>query len=91
VDEAWKFISQDNVEQATTFLTQLERQISTLETFPERCPLIRENKLLGTQYRHLVFGDYRTIFRIAGRVVYVLRIVHSARLLDALHIDKSEP
>lgn len=91
VDEAWRFISQDSIKNATNFLRQLERQVSTLETFPERCPLIRENKLLGTQYRHLVFGDYRTIFRITGRVVYVLRIVHSARLLDASYIDNSEP
>jgi toxin ParE1/3/4 len=88
VEEIWKFISQDDVESATDFLLHLERQVSTLETFPERCPLIPENELLGTQYRHLIHGNYRTIFRIAGRVVYVLRIIHSARLLDASHIEK---
>ncbi len=87
VDEIWRFISQDNVENATAFLRQLERQVSTLETFPARGPLIPENKLFGTQYRHLIFGDYRTVFRIAGSIVYVLRIIHSARLLDASHIE----
>lgn len=87
VDEIWRFISQDSVENAMTFLRQLERQVSTLETFPARCPLIPENKLLGTHYRHLIFGNYRTVFRIAGGIVYVLRIIHSTRLLDASHID----
>jgi plasmid stabilization system protein ParE len=87
VDEIWRFIRQDSLENATTFLNQLERQVSTLETFPARCPLIPENQLLGTQYRHLIFGDYRTVFRIAGGSVYVLRIIHSARLLDAPYID----
>jgi plasmid stabilization system protein ParE len=61
----------------------LEERVSTLEKFPARCPLIPENELLGTQYRHLIYGDYRAIFRIDARTVYVLRIIHSARLLDA--------
>ena len=88
VDDIWRFISQDSVESATTFLQQLEKQVSTLETFPARCPMIPENQLLGTQYRHLMFGDYRTIFRITGSVVYVLRIIHSARLLDTSYINE---
>jgi toxin ParE1/3/4 len=88
VEEIWRFINQDDVEAATAFLVQLERQVSTLETFPARCPLIAENELIGTQYRHLIHDDYRTIFRIAGRIVYVLRVIHSARLLDATALEK---
>jgi toxin ParE1/3/4 len=81
--EAWRFISEDSPEAAFDFLLQLEKQVSTLETFPARCPLISENDLIGTQYRHLIHGDYRVIFRIEARVVYVVRIIHAARLLDA--------
>jgi toxin ParE1/3/4 len=81
-------MSEDSLEAATIFLLHLEEQVSTLETFPARCPLIPENELIGTQYRQLIYGDYRLIFRIAGRIVYVLRIVHSGRLLDATTLEK---
>lgn len=63
-------------------MRRLEKQIDTLESFPERCSLIPENEILGTHYRHLLYGNYRTVFRVAKNTVYVLRIVHGARLLD---------
>ena len=85
--EAWGFISADSPDSAVNFLLQLEKAVSTLETLPARCPLIFENGLMGTQYRHLIFGEYRTVFRVAGGKVYVLRIIHSARLLDTSYIE----
>jgi toxin ParE1/3/4 len=78
----WDYIAQDNPEAATAFIVRLEEQIGTLERYPERCPLVPENDLLGTTYRHLLFGNYRTIFRIVGVRVIILRIIHGARLLD---------
>lgn len=81
--EACRFISADSPDAAVNFLLQLEKEVSTLETLPARCPLIFENDLMGTQYRHLIHGDYRIIFRIEARVVYLVRIFHVARLLDA--------
>ena len=50
--------------------------------FPERCPLIPENEILGTRYRHLLYGNYRTVFRIERKTVYLIRVIHGARLLD---------
>ena len=88
VEEIWRFISQDSLEVATAFVLHLEERVSTLETFPARCPLIPENELIGTLYRHLIYGEYRMIFRIAGLIVYVLRVIHSARLLDATTLEK---
>ena len=78
----WEYIAQDKPEAATAFVLRLEEQISTLENFPERCRLVPENELLGTAYRHLVFGNYRTIFRIVGARVIILRVVHGSQLLD---------
>jgi plasmid stabilization system protein ParE len=83
IDEIWTYISTDNPTQALEFITQLERQVATLERFPQRCPMIPENEILGTQFRHLIYGHYRTLFCVSGKVVYVLRIIHSARLLDS--------
>ena len=39
-----------------------EAQIETLERFPERCPLIPENEILGTRYRHLLYGNPAVCF-----------------------------
>jgi len=83
VEETWNFIADDSPEAAEKFVRRLEEQIETLETFPEMCPLIPENEMLGTRYRHMLYGNYRTVFRIAGKTVYVIRVIHGARLLDS--------
>jgi plasmid stabilization system protein ParE len=44
--------------------------------------LVPENELLGTAYRHLLHGNYRTLFKIVGSRVIILRVLHGARLLD---------
>lgn len=83
VEEIWTYIAADSQEIATAFLLRLEEQIQTLEQFPVRCPLIPENEQLGTSYRHLLYGAYRTVFRIAGNNVIILRVIHGSRLLDS--------
>jgi toxin ParE1/3/4 len=83
IEGIWTFITQDSPVSADRFIRRIEHQADTLERFPERCPLIPENLLLGTRYRHLLYGNYRMIFRVAGKTVYVLRVIHGARLLSA--------
>jgi plasmid stabilization system protein ParE len=83
IEEIWNFIAQNSPPAAEQFIDRLEEQIETLEHFPERCPLIPENEILGTRYRHLLYGNYRSVFRIAKKMVYVLRVIHGARLLDS--------
>ena len=90
VDEIWDHIGADSIENATRFVIQLEEKIGTLERMPHRCPAIPENKLLGTEYRHLILGDYRVIFRVKASTVYVLRIVQGSRLLDSSFFGEGE-
>lgn len=87
IEEIWSFIAQDSSNAADRFLQELDSQVTTLERFPERSPLIPENTLMGTSYRHLIYCEYRTIFRASGRTVLVLRIIHGARLLDSSMFD----
>ena len=82
IESIWFYIAEESPENATAFIRALEEQIGTLESFPERCPLIPENELLNRGYRHLLHGGYRTVFRVDGRIVYVLRVIHGARLLE---------
>ena len=83
VEEIWTFIAQDSTDEATKFIRQLDKHIGTLERFPARCPLIPENEMMRSSYRHLIHGDYRVIIRVSEKIVWVMRIVHGARLLDA--------
>ncbi|HVZ81201.1 MAG TPA: type II toxin-antitoxin system RelE/ParE family toxin [bacterium] len=78
----WDHIAKDSRREAERFISRMEHQIATLEQYPERCPSVPENEVLGTGYRHILYGDYRTIFRISQRTVYILRIIHGSRLLD---------
>ena len=76
------YIARDSDRAASAFVAELERQIGSLEQFPLRCRVIAEAADLGVPYRHLVYGDYRTIIRVDEGTVYILRVIHGARLLD---------
>lgn len=80
--EIHDYIAADSPANAVAFVMALEEKVLSLAIMPERAPLIPENSLLGTRYRHLVYGNYRIIFRIQGDSVIVLRLVHGARLFQ---------
>src|SRR5713101_6161616 len=87
IQEIWSFIARDDPKTATRFVQQLKKRIDTLERFPRRCPLISENTLMRSRYRHLVYGKYRVIYRISDRRILVVRVIHAARLLEAERIE----
>jgi toxin ParE1/3/4 len=87
-DRCWVDITASaEADAATAFALRLAGQIGTLESYPERCSLVPENDLLGTSYRHLLIANYRTIFRIVGTRVIILRMIHGARLLDTGRLE----
>ena len=75
------YIAESAPRTADKWIGELDRQIQTLEQFPTRCAVIPEATELGRQYRHLIYGRYRTIFRVEGRVVWIVRVIHAAQLL----------
>jgi toxin ParE1/3/4 len=81
-EEIWTRIAAYYIDDANRFVAHLEERIKTLERMPHRCATIPENELLGSDYRHLIIDDYRVIFRVAERSVWILRIIHGNRLLD---------
>lgn len=89
LESIWDWIASDSVGNATRFLRRIEAKLDTPERLPERCPPIPENEILGTDYRHLVMGDYRVIIRAAGGKVYVLRVLHGNMLLDSSYFGQA--
>jgi len=88
IKEIHSTIARDNPLAAAKWFEEVERQIHSLENFPLRCPVIPEAQELGNQYRHLIYGYYRTIFRIEGKGVIILRVIHGARLLDMKAVER---
>ena len=82
LEHAYSYIASDSIDNATLFITEIEKNIYTLEIFPFRNPLIPENEFFKTDYRHLIYKKYRTIYRVTENSVFILRIIHSVRLLD---------
>ena len=80
--EIFHYIAADNEAAANRLVSEIERQIDSLERYPFRCPVIPESTELGMEYRHIIYGQYRTVFRIDDSRVLILRILHSARLLS---------
>ncbi|MEW6040252.1 MAG: type II toxin-antitoxin system RelE/ParE family toxin [Elusimicrobiota bacterium] len=83
--EIYQYIYRDSPMSAKKWAEEIERQINSLESFPKRCPVISETEEIGREYRHLIYGNYRTVFRIQSSKVIIMRVINSARLFD-LHI-----
>ena len=89
IQEIFEYIAKDKHLAAIRWIEVIERQISSLERFPLRCPVIDVAQELGMdEYRHIVYVDYRTIFRVDGKKVIILRVIHGARLLDMRIFEK---
>jgi plasmid stabilization system protein ParE len=78
----FQYIASDNQTAATSLIKEIERQINSLEIFPLRCPVIPEFFELGVEYRHIIYGHYRTIFKVENSRVIIMRVIHGARLMD---------
>lgn len=80
--EIFHYISADNQTAAINLIQEIERQINSLEIFPLRCPVIPESFELGVEYRHIIYGHYRTIFKVENSRVIIMRVIHGARLMN---------
>ena len=58
----------------------LDKAISTLESFPRRCPIIPESEKTKQGLRHLLYGAMRIIYEIdeERELVTVIAVRHSA-------------
>jgi plasmid stabilization system protein ParE len=82
IEECIKYISMDDPAAAGIWLDEILGRIGSLEKYPARAPRIPESCGHGGDYRHLVLGKYRILFRIKGKNVVIVRAFHAARLLD---------
>lgn len=82
IERIFFYIASGNINNAKKFILELEEKIFSLDTSPERCPLIPENIFWGTNYRHLIHKKYRAIYKVDWDSVYILRVVHGSKLIE---------
>lgn len=62
----------------------MDKAITSLANFPERCPLAPETSRFPFEVRQLLYGKrphtYRILFTVRGDTVHVLHIRHGRRL-----------
>ncbi len=76
------YIAEDSINNAKKFIHELEEKIYSLDTMPERFALIPENIFFGTNYRQITHKKYRVIYKISCNSVFIMRVIHGAKLLD---------
>lgn len=74
------YIARDKPGAASKWLRSIRVKVRSIGFMPERFEVIPEPEFAG-QYRHLIFGNYRIIFRIEQKRVIVVRVFHAARRL----------
>lgn len=78
-DEAYQWIARDSPQNAARWYYGLMDAVNTLGTFPLRCVLAPESEAFNREIRQLLYQNYRILFTIQERVVYILHIRHGAR------------
>lgn len=70
---------------ANALLNDLLLQIEALETFPSRGSVPEELRHLGIEdYRQVVVGHYRVIYRVIGSTVFILLVADGRRDMQRL-------
>jgi toxin ParE1/3/4 len=74
------FICNDAPYRAAIFINELKESTDRLESFPRYGRIIPEKN--NPDYRELLFGNYRIMYRIQDSLVEILQVYHSSRMFD---------
>jgi plasmid stabilization system protein ParE len=84
-------IAQHNTRAADKWVLTVERLVRSLRTFPERYEVVPEVEEVSSDYRHVIFGNYPLIYRVAAHEVIIERVIHTARLARRAWFETEAP
>ena len=86
LEELYNYIAlHDTPRKADHVLEQIEKAFSNLSELPDRGAYPKELMAVGIrEYREIFFKPYRIIYRVMGKIVYVLLIVDGRRDMQSL-------
>ncbi len=77
------YIAEDSPQNALNILKKIKKQSSALCSNPQRGRIVPELYDQGiTQYRELIIAQWRLIFKISEKNVYVLSVIDSRRNVE---------
>ena len=74
------YIARDSPRYASMMISRILAAGRSLETLPWRGRVVPELGL--NDHREIYVHEYRLIYRIAGRIVEILAVIHGRRLLE---------
>ncbi len=81
MDEAFSYISRDNLTAAEALLERINEAIERLADFPNMGSVLSEDEytLVAQGYRFAVVHPYLMFYRVTGNAVVIHRILHGRR------------
>ena len=80
VDAIADYIAKDSPFYAQSVVEQIQTASRKLSALPHRGRVVPELK--NNHYRERFIYSYRLIYRVAEQAVYIVAVIHGARLLD---------
>ena len=78
LDSIKEFIARDSIHYAEKFEDDAFAVADNLELFPEMGRIVPERN--DPDFRELIFGSYRIMYKIDGNHCYITTIIHGKRL-----------
>lgn len=80
-------IVKDKPVAAARWVRAFDKKARSLRYLPMRYEVIPESEEIGFAYRHIIWGNYRIIYRIDDGLVTIVRVVNAAQLLRSRHFE----
>ena len=84
LEEIFDFIASDSIGNARKYVSGLRKKVKSLGRFPLIHP---EREYLPKGYRTAAHGSHVIVYRISGKIVEILGVVHGARDIESLFRD----
>ena len=89
LNEIITYIARNNPQTALKIMERLRVKIDTLDHFPERGGYVPELLIKNIkEYRQITETPWRIIYKVDGKIVYILAIIDSRRNLEDLLVRK---
>ena len=72
-----EYIARDSIYYAEKFVDDAFSAVERLEVFPESGRMVPER--YDPDFREVIFGSYRIIYKIIGGDVYIVTMIHGMR------------
>lgn len=79
VEEIYDYLFIENPFYAEDFLNKFYKSIKKLQRFPKIGKLTEVFNLNRAGYRYIIMDNYHIYYKIEENIVYIYRIIHSAR------------